>query len=180
MRLQGANYSTQGQGSQPLPAKVNYFKHRAINGQITGIPTYGKVTYPSIYPGIDLVYHRSEGKLEYDFVIAPTADWNAILMAFEGADKLEVDGHGDLVAHTPAGELRQPRPMIYQEVEGRRQTVDGGYRVEPGQRVRLVLGHYDRTRPLLLTPRLPTRPTGVAPIRWTVERLRDQARLAAF
>src|SRR5690349_7016482 len=154
MRLQGANYSTQGQGSQPLPAKVNYFKHRAINGQITGIPTYGKVTYPSIYPGIDLVYHSSERKLEYDFVIAPKADWNAIAIAFEGAHKLEVDGRGELVVHTPVGELRQPKPVIYQEVNGMRQTVVGGFRVEPGQRVRFVLGQHDRTRALVIDPTL--------------------------
>ena len=51
--------------------------------------------YEEVYPGIDLVYYGKEGQLEYDFIVAPGADPNVIALEFDGADKLELDGHGD-------------------------------------------------------------------------------------
>jgi len=39
------------------------------------VPTFAKVNYQNVYPGVDLVYYGSQGgQLEYDFVLAPGAD----------------------------------------------------------------------------------------------------------
>jgi hypothetical protein len=51
------------------------------------IPTFARVEYREVYPGVRLVYHSTQGQLEYDFIVAPGADPAGIRMAFAGADK---------------------------------------------------------------------------------------------
>src|SRR5262249_2445324 len=63
-----------------------------------------------------------------------------------------VDAGGDLVIHTSAGDLRQPRPVIYQDIDGARRSVSGGYAVDREGRVRIRLGAYDRSAPLVIDP----------------------------
>src|SRR6185295_16437692 len=90
------------------------------------VPTFARVRYADVYPGVSLVFYGSERELEYDFIVAPGADPAAVALAFEGADALRIDDAGDLVLSTAAGELRLRRPLIYQETGGERQRVAGG------------------------------------------------------
>ena len=41
---------------QPLPGKVNYLHGNDPREWRLGLPTYGRVTYPNLYSGIDIVY----------------------------------------------------------------------------------------------------------------------------
>src|SRR5207244_2215130 len=71
---------------------------------------------------------------------------------FQGADRLEVDAQGNLVLHTAGGAIRQRRPVIYQEVGGRRVGIPGGYVLKDGQQVGFGVAAYDRGRPLVIDP----------------------------
>jgi hypothetical protein len=113
----------------------------------TGMPTFGRVRYSSVYPGIDLVYHGSGGALEYDFIAKPGSDPSTIAIDMRGAPSLRLDRDGNLVA----GNLRQLRPVAYQQVGGERRRVDASF-VLDGRRVRFHLGAYDRSRPLVIDP----------------------------
>src|SRR5262249_11718357 len=93
-------------------------------------PAYARVRYVDVYPGIGLVYYGRPDGLEYDFVVAPGADPGAIALAVDGSERVEVDGGGTLVAHTAAGDLRQPRPVVYQDVDGVRHSIPGDYVVD--------------------------------------------------
>ena len=117
----------------------------------TNIPTYAKVRYEQVYPGIDLVYYGNQGELEYDFVVAPGADPTVIALSFEGVDAVQVNEAGDLTLLTAAGVVRQHKPYLYQEVDGERQTVDGRYVVD-GAHVRVEVGTYDTSRTLVIDP----------------------------
>lgn len=143
---------TQGQAESPLPGVVNYLADSASSSH-PGIPTYARVRYREVYPGIDVVYYGTEGQLEYDFVLAPGADPRKIRVRYEGASRLRLDARGDLLIRSASGELRQPRPTIYQEIAGRRRPVAGGYALH-GQTVRFEVAAYDRTRPLVIDPTL--------------------------
>jgi hypothetical protein len=118
----------------------------------TSATTYGGVRYANLYPGIDLVYYGRRQRVEYDFVVAPGADPDRIVLAFEGAARPAVDAAGTLVAHTAAGMLRQPRPVAYQEIDGTRHSIDASYLVDRAGRVRFLLAAYDRSRPLVIDP----------------------------
>src|SRR5262249_9171079 len=131
----------------------------------TNIASFGKVKYRGVYPGIDLIYYGNEGNLEYDFDIAPGADPGRITLEIEGADAVGIDESGNLILHTAARDVRQHGPRIYQEVNGKRQEIAGGYKLltsgansrestDSKQQVAFTLGDYDRARPLVIDPQL--------------------------
>ncbi|MGH8594524.1 MAG: SBBP repeat-containing protein, partial [Gammaproteobacteria bacterium] len=152
MRLVGANPAPQISGREVLPGKVNYLKGQDPAHWHTEIPTYAKVAYAQVYPGIDLVYYGNQRQLEYDFVLAPGADPHTPTLSFEGADRLEIDTRGELVLHTAGGDLRMHKPLIYQEVEGVRQPIAGGYVRKNERQVGFEIAAYDRARPLVIDP----------------------------
>jgi hypothetical protein len=152
MRLVGANPHPAAVGRDELPGRSHYLLGRDPGRWLTDVPTYAAVAYAGVYPGIDLLLHGREGALEYDLVVAPGADPDAITLAFDGARRLELDRHGDLVLHTAAGEVRHRRPRVYQEVDGARREVAGRW-VERGRgRLGFAVARYDRTRPLVIDP----------------------------
>ncbi|MBI4607512.1 MAG: SBBP repeat-containing protein, partial [Candidatus Rokubacteria bacterium] len=152
MQLVGANPHPAITGLDQLPGKVNYFIGNDPKRWRTNIPTYTKVKYEEIYPGVDLVYYGNQRQLEYDFVVAPGAAPKAITLSFEGADKLEVDAHGDLVLQAAGAEIRLRKPVIYQEVGSTRQEITGGYVLKGEHQVSFQVGHYDATRRLVIDP----------------------------
>ncbi len=139
-------------GLEELPGKANYFIGKDPAKWRTNVPTYAKVHYREVYPGIDLVYYGNQRQLEYDFVVAPGADPNKIVLGFKGADKLEIDAQGDLVLHAAGGSIRQRKTLIYQEIDGVRTEIEGSYALKGANRVGFQLAEYDRSRPLVIDP----------------------------
>ncbi len=58
---------------------------------------------------------------------------------------------GDLVLQTTAGEVKQHKPVIYQEVDGKRQEIAGNYVMKDGE-VGFAVGAYDASQPLVIDP----------------------------
>ena len=152
LQLLKANHAPKVTGDELLPGKVHYFLGNDPKQWRTNIPTYAKIRYHDVYPGIDLVYYGYQRQLEYDFIVTPGADPQTIALGFAGADRLEVDADGDLILHMAGGELRLKKPLIYQESEGVRQAIAGGYRLRGKQRVGFHVAAFDRSRPLVLDP----------------------------
>src|SRR5207245_1461810 len=150
----GANPEPSVVGAEELPGKANYFIGSDPANWRTDVPTYAKVRYKNVYPGIDLIYYGNQRQLEYDFVVSPGADPTRIRLGFQGADKLEVDAKGDLVLHTATGVSRHRKPVIYQEVDGARRGIAGGYVLEGARRVGFRVAAYDARRPLVIDPAL--------------------------
>jgi hypothetical protein len=130
LRLVGANPKAEVSGADELPGKANYFIGNDPKKWRTNVPTYAKVRYENVYPGIDLVYYGNQGgQLEYDFVVAPGADPGAISLAVDagqqvgsrqkavGSGQCEIDSNGDVVISAQGGEVRFHKPVVYQEQE---------------------------------------------------------------
>jgi len=154
MSLVGAQPSPRVTELEKLPGIVNYLIGNDPANWRTGIPTYARVKYESVYRGIDLVYHGSQGELEYDFIVAPGADPGTITLAFEGPDTVAVDARGDLTLRTNGGELRLRKPVVYQEVDGTRKPVAGGYTLKAKNQVGFQIAAYDTAKPLVIDPML--------------------------
>jgi hypothetical protein len=151
MQLVGSRADACASGQAPLSGKVNYLIGNDPSQWHTNVPTYGRVTYASVYSGIDLVYYSNGPQLEYDFVVAPGADPSAIKLRFQGAEGVQTDAQGDLVVQTAAGPIVQHQPTVYQQVGTDRQAVAGGFTVN-GAEVGFQFGAYDHTRPLVIDP----------------------------
>ncbi|HYP52952.1 MAG TPA: hypothetical protein VEQ42_05395, partial [Pyrinomonadaceae bacterium] len=153
MRLEGADASAEAVAADELAGKVNYFKGNDPAKWRANVPTFGRVRYREIYPGVDVVYYGNQRQLEYDFVVAPGRDARAVSLKFEGADKVEVDGGGDLLLTVDGEVVRQLKPVIYQEAAGSaRSMVEGSYALKPNGQVGFELGEYDTERPLVIDP----------------------------
>ena len=126
MTLVNANPRSQPAGHDELPGRSNYFIGDDPAKWRTNIPTYARVRYEAL-PGIDLVYYGNHGQLEYDFVVTPGADPRHITLAFEGPRDLPIVPRGDLVLDVEGGELRQHKPVVYQELAGVKREVAGRF-----------------------------------------------------
>jgi hypothetical protein len=139
-------------GEQPQQGRINYLQGSDAQQWVTDVPTFARVRYSAIYPGIDLVYYGTNRQVEYDLVVAPGADAKQISFRIGG-------GHaqlrnGELVVKTTNGELRQHAPVVYQDVAGKRQAVAGKYVMLAADRVGFQLGVYDHTKALVIDPSL--------------------------
>ncbi len=155
LRLEGSAGRAVGQGEQPLPCRTSYFVGNDPMRWRTGLSTFARVRYSGVYPGVDIVYYGGDRDgLEYDFVIAPGGDPNAIRLRFEGASSAYVGDDGDVVVPTATGELRQRRPTVYQTVEGERRPVSGAFVRRSDGTFGFRLGEYDRSFAITIDPLL--------------------------
>ena len=153
MSFAGANRRADVSGEGELPGKVNYFVGRDPSKWRAGVRTFSGVRYRELYPGVDLVFHGGRGsQLEYDFVLAPGAESDPVRLSFEGADALGIGRDGELLIRTKAGTIRQSAPVIYQQANGARREVAGGYVLRGRREVGFRLGEYDRSLPLVIDP----------------------------
>lgn len=136
--------------SDELITKVNDLRGRDPKAWRRNVATYGKVTYPSVLDGVDLVFHGEQGQLEYDFIVAPGADPRSVALNIDGAASLTETG--DLAIETGRGKLVQQRPRVYQrDAQGVEHDVTASYRLAEGK-VAFNVAAYDRTLPLVIDP----------------------------
>jgi hypothetical protein len=152
MRLEGANPEARIAGVDLLPGKVNYFIGNNPKDWRTDVPSYARVKYAGIYPGVDLVFYGNQRRLEYDFVVAPGADPKAIELSLTGAQKLRVNSNGNLVLNVSGGQLALQKPVVYQNVRGDRHEIQGRYVLAGNRRVTFAIANYDRSVPLIIDP----------------------------
>ncbi|MEP7336232.1 MAG: SBBP repeat-containing protein [Acidobacteriota bacterium] len=135
-----------------LPGKTNYFIGADAQAWRTDVPTYARVKYAQIYPGIDLVYYGNQQKLEYDWIVAPGANPGQIRLSFPGSQRVQITRSGELRLTVPGGEVLQPAPVIYQQAGDEKRVIAGGYlKLEDGQ-VGFAIEDYDRSLPLVIDP----------------------------
>ena len=158
MQLRGARPDAAVAGADRLTGTANYLIGNDPAKWRTGVPTYGKVRYTGVYPGVDLVYYGNRSRLEYDFVVAPAADTKLIRMHFSGANRLLLNRQGDLVIRTGhgtgRGEVLFEKPAVYQEIDGVRRPVEGSFTLLAGKTAGFRVGSYDRSRALVIDPTL--------------------------
>lgn len=152
INLVGSNANPQVVGEDSLSTKVNYFIGRDPKKWRRNIPTYARVRYRNVYPGIDLVYYGNNRSMEYDFDLAPAADASQIQFAVKGADTLNIDSAGNLVLSKGTSALRFQTPILYQEINGIRARVSGTYVLRDSTHVGFEVGSHDTTKPLVIDP----------------------------
>src|SRR5712692_7196938 len=154
LKLGGANVSARAVTLDPAPGKRNYLLGNDPAKWRTDVPTYARVRYDQIYPGISLAYYGRNDRLEYDFEIAPGADPHAIRLALSRDLRPHIAANGDLILSFVGGEVREAAPIIYQDIAGSRQSVAGRYVLTGRREVSFEVGPYDRTQTLVIDPTL--------------------------
>ncbi len=153
MNLVGTNSILAAEGLEEQAGKANYFIGNDSTKWQVNIPTFSRVQYKNVYSGIDLTYYGNQRQLEYDFIVAPNADYKQIELNFKGAKKVEIErASGDLLLRTRFGVMREHQPKVYQEIDGARQEIAGRYVMRGHGRIGFEVGEYDTALPLVIDP----------------------------
>ncbi len=151
VRLVGAK-SRAIQGQEPTGEISNYIFGSDPSKWRTDIPNFARVQYDEVYAGINLVFHSRQGRLEYDFVVAPGADTRKIQLEIEGAIGIGLDDDGSLLIRTSMGVLRQEKPAVYQESRSGRVRIEARFVLSHARQVAIQVSDYDRSQPLIIDP----------------------------
>jgi hypothetical protein len=146
-------------GGDPTGATVSHFRGKP-SSWLSGIPTFRKIVYRDLWPGIDLEFSGAESHLKYQFVVRPGADPSRIRLAWRGALDLRNLADGRLEVAAPGVSFTDGIPLAWQEKEGQRKEVRMAYVVAPvdgartdaGRSFSFEVGDYDRALPLVLDP----------------------------
>lgn len=142
------------QALEPLPGKVNYYRGKSPGQWRTDLPTYRSVLYREAYPGIDLKFYGVGQQVEYDLIVKPGANLKQVKFLYRGAQSLKIAKNGDLLITLPdGGRLVQQKPVVYQEINGRRLDREGKFRLLPGKTgYGFEVASYDTRHPLIVDP----------------------------
>src|SRR5665213_3009793 len=134
----GANRNAEITGVDPQPGHSNYFAGKEPSRWKTGVPSYAKVRYKEIYRGVDLIFYRHDGELEYDLLLHPGADARSIRLSLTGNGTIQFDSSGNLIFGTAV--LHQP--VVYQMRDGKRHSIRAGFRRSGSHEVVFALAAY--------------------------------------
>ena len=154
LKLLNSNAKAHGVALDQLAGKTNYLIGNRSRDWRTNIPTYGRVRYEGVYPGIDLVYYGNQRQLEYDLVVAPGGDPEVVRLQFAGAENPRLNVSGDLLLNLDDQTIIQAKPTIYQNIGHMRRPIEGSYTIQENGTVGFVVGEYDHRLPLVIDPTL--------------------------
>ena len=150
----GANPSPLIAGARREPARVNYLLGNDPARWHTNLPTYEEILYRGLWPGVDLRVRGENGRLKYEFRVAPGADASRIHLAYRGQERVSLGTRGELRIDSALGRLRDARPVSYQTIAGKRVAVDSRFSLGRGGTYRFAVGTYEHRYPLVIDPGL--------------------------
>ncbi len=114
-------------GVDKAETKINYLVGSRSNWR-TRYPYHRKIVYKNVWPGIDVTYSTAaSGSLAYSFIVHPGADPSDVRLAYQSVSGLSVGSGGALRIDTPIGGFVDERPVVYQEVGGKRVLVPSAF-----------------------------------------------------
>jgi len=154
IKLVGANPNPQIVGTEELPGKVNYILGNDPKKWRTNLPTFAKVIYKDVYPGIDMVYRGDHGKLEFDFIVHPGADPKLIQLEDLGAQAHVLNDSGNISYEYAGGRITLSRPFSYVPAGAERQEVASNFLMQKDGRISFRLRNYNPDKTLVIDPAL--------------------------
>ncbi|MDQ2945304.1 MAG: SBBP repeat-containing protein [Acidobacteriota bacterium] len=150
--LENSSQAATGAGVNRLPIHTGYMLGNNPSKWLTDVPSFEKVRYSEVWPGVDAVYYGTHNQLEYDLIVHPGADTHAIHLQFRGVKGIRLNSAGDLVLDTQFGELLQHQPRIYQKIGEKTRDVAGRYVIGADQSVTVEVSAYDKSSDLIIDP----------------------------
>lgn len=155
LTFEGSSQDVRVEGCDPLPGKYNYLADKQSNNWHNKVPAYGSIRYRGLYQGIDMVVRDHDGRIEYDLILEPGADVDAISVRCQGGNALRPSQDDGLVLETDAGPLVQPKPYTYAvSPEGEHEQVSCTFRVLDDNRYGFHVPNRDCESKLVIDPGL--------------------------
>ncbi|MBX7219248.1 MAG: SBBP repeat-containing protein [Blastocatellia bacterium] len=167
LEFAGAARPTIPIGTAQTSSVSHYFLGNDRRKWHCNMPNFARIQYPNLYRGVDVLVYGQQNQLEYDFVVAPGIDPAVIRLRIPEVRTYRLDSSGDLILTIGGIEIRQAKPVCYQIINGKKQSVSGAFRLFPQNpqtsdikrqtsNVSLLVGFsvgaYDRSQPLVIDP----------------------------
>ncbi len=165
LQFENPNVNLEMIGVEQQPGRVNYLKGNDPANWFTHLPTYGRLSYHQLYPGIDWQVSGNIGVMKGTYYLLPQADATQIRWQYAGANSLTLDPTtGDLLitvagktAVSPPTIFVEKAPIAWQEIAGKRVTVPVQYQLdETNGRSPTISFHfpasYNHSYPLVIDP----------------------------
>ena len=143
-------------GLGPNETKVSYFTRDNEVRDDPPVNTYHRLQLGEVYPGVNLQLRATGNNMEKIFTVAPGQNPHQIQMKLDGAERLEINAEGQLVAHTGNGPISFTAPIAFQEdAAGNREAVSVAYALNAAHAsYGFALDAYDTSRSLVIDPLL--------------------------
>jgi hypothetical protein len=152
MRLVGASAARTTIDTVRAPGTVSYLYGSDPTRWRTDVPTFSRVKFREVYPGIDVVYYGNDREVEYDLIVAPGADASNLAVAFDGASSLRIAEDGSLTIAGGSDTLVLQAPVSFQVNGSIRTPVAARYELVDATTARIAVGAYDTTQTLVIDP----------------------------
>ncbi len=150
----GVNENSIRQETMPSQHYNNYFLGSNPTGWKSNVFSFQQVVYQNYYEGIDYILSTSNRQLEYQFLLAPSANPDLIKRSFKGADQVLIDKNGDLIVKTSLGEVRESKPKAFELSENGRKEIKVEFKLKKGILSFYFPDGYDTSKTLLIDPSL--------------------------
>lgn len=124
---------------------TNYYSDQCPNGALN-VKSYKGFTLKNIYKNVNLHYYEKEGRLKYDYIVAPYAGYKQIQLKVEGAI-LKLQKDGSLLIETPLGKIQEHTPIVYQNGK----QLNAHYSVQ-NNTISFEIENYDPKYKLIIDP----------------------------
>lgn len=139
-------------GEQQLTGNAHYFIGNDPSKWHTDVPTFGRIRYRQLYPGVDLVFYGREGDVEFDLELQSGAPIDRARLFFEGVDSLQLENQGDLVLRVREREVRQRRPRAYSKGADSSREIRAWYELNGSNQVAIRLEPHDSSHGVVIDP----------------------------
>jgi len=157
LSFEGADKDLEVMAGRPLETRVNYFRGNDRSKWRRDVPVYGAVLYRGVYRNVDVRFYGNNRKIEHDVIVRAGGNPADVRFSYDGVKSIKITKSGDLEVALSNGLIAQKKPFIYQEIDGKRVKVEGGYRViNRGRDGHAAYGFnvasYDHTKELVIDP----------------------------
>jgi len=141
------------QTSNPAPEYYNYFLGNDPRNWASQVKAFSDVRMNALYSGIDLHYNNSGDFLKYEFILAPKADPDQILIQYHNAKAIQITKKGFLRIEGEVGLIEEAKPFAYQIINGKIIEIPCKYKLDKDV-VSYDLGAYDDRYELVIDPEI--------------------------
>ena len=113
--FRGTNKRSIPVGNARLPGKAHYFIGDDPKKWIKGLPLYGSVLYPDVYPGVDFLFQNNNGRLGYRIELDHGDAVHEIALQFSGHDAIRLNAQGEIEISTAVGLATWTAPKAFWE-----------------------------------------------------------------
>ena len=141
-------------GNAKLPGKAHYFIGDDPKKWLKGLPLYGSVLYPDVYPGVDFLFQNNNGRLGYRIELDHGGAVHQIALQFSGHDGIRLNAHGEIEISTAAGLATWTAPKAFWETAQGLMRAEATYAIRDDGSVGFEIEGPIRPDPLIIDPDL--------------------------